>query len=169
MKERGVMPQKPRLIQLPLAGKVFLVVLAIVYTIYLVALVRYLSPVGLISISEHATGENLSVVMQHWTVANMQSATDADEQINNTTDLTEQSSDTSAAKAAQQEGQPPASGESTYPLSTVGKIFFTNSSGQNFVCSGTAIVSQNQSTVDTAGHCLYWQNDWTQNVIFCPL
>ncbi len=100
------MPQKPRLIQLPLAGKVFLVVLAIVYTIYLVALVRYLSPVGLISISEHATGENLSVVMQHWTVANMQSATDADEQINNTTDLTEQSSDTSAAKAAQQEGQP---------------------------------------------------------------
>jgi V8-like Glu-specific endopeptidase len=169
MKERGVMSRKPRLIQLPLAGKVFLCVLAVVYVVYLVALARYLSPVGTVAISEHSIGANLNVVMQHWTVANMQSATDADEQINNAANLTPQSSDTSTAKATQQEGQPPKSGEASYPLSTVGKVFFTNSSGQNFVCSGTAVASLNQSVVDTAGHCLYWQGGWTQNIIFCPL
>jgi V8-like Glu-specific endopeptidase len=37
------------------------------------------------------------------------------------------------------------------------------------VCSGTAVASLNHSVVDTAGHCLYWNSDWVQNVIFCPL
>ena len=37
--------------------------------------------------------------------------------------------------------------------SHVGKIFFTLG-GQNFVCSGNAVSSANESTVATAGHCL---------------
>lgn len=37
--------------------------------------------------------------------------------------------------------------------SHVGKVFFTLG-GQNFVCSGNAVSSANESTVATAGHCL---------------
>jgi hypothetical protein len=73
-----------------------------------------------------------------------------------------------ASKGAQQQGQRPRSGETSYPLSTVGKIFATTASGQDFVCSGTAVVSSNRSVVDTAGHCL-WNGNWVENLIFCPL
>jgi hypothetical protein len=41
---------------------------------------------------------------------------------------------------------------SVYPAMH-GKVFFTDS-GVNYVCSGTALTSQNQSVVWTAGHCV---------------
>ncbi|MBO0778896.1 MAG: hypothetical protein J2P37_08735 [Ktedonobacteraceae bacterium] len=59
----------------------------------------------------------------------------------------------------------------SYPLSTVGKVFFV-SGGRNFVCSGTSINSPNKSLVDTAGHCLYdheHNGGWSRNWIFCPM
>jgi len=102
----------------------------------------------------------------------MSSAIDADQLIDNTgnsVDYTQASSDTSAGKAALQDGQAPGNGNVDYPLSTVGKVFFSNASGQNMVCSGTAVVSSNHNTFDTAGHCLYWNGGWVRNVIFCPL
>jgi V8-like Glu-specific endopeptidase len=40
------------------------------------------------------------------------------------------------------------------PTSTNGKVFFTDG-GSNFVCSGTALLSGNSSTVWTAGHCVH--------------
>ena len=40
-----------------------------------------------------------------------------------------------------------------YP-SAHGKVFFTDNSGVNYVCSGTALVSTNKSVVWTAGHCV---------------
>lgn len=40
-----------------------------------------------------------------------------------------------------------------FPTSTNGKVYFTDS-GVNYVCSGTAISSSNQSVVWTAGHCV---------------
>jgi V8-like Glu-specific endopeptidase len=39
------------------------------------------------------------------------------------------------------------------PASTHGKVFFT-SRGTDYVCSGTALASQNRSVVWTAGHCV---------------
>ncbi len=39
------------------------------------------------------------------------------------------------------------------PVSHIGKVFFTLG-GQDYVCSGNAVVSANESTVSTAGHCL---------------
>lgn len=72
-------------------------------------------------------------------------------------------------KAVQQEGQAPSDGNLSFPLSTVGKIFFSDSAGRNYVCSGTAVVSNNHSVVDTAGHCLYGQGQWMRNEMFCPL
>src|SRR6266487_4356773 len=167
-----MMPQLQRLILHPLAGKIFLCVLASVYLVYLVAFVRFLSTslsAPPQTIIEHPVNTNPDVAVKHWTAASMRDATDVDNQIGPAFDLTQGSNDTSQGKAAQQQGQPPRNGNLSYPLSTVGKVFFSNRAGQDLVCSGTAVVSSNQSVVDTAGHCLYWNGDWVQNLIFCPL
>jgi len=172
MKERGMMPQLHRLILHPLTGKIFLCVLASVYLVYLVGFARFLSTslsAPPVTISEHPVETSPNAVVRHWTGASMRDATDADLLISQASDLTQGSNDTSLGKAAQQQGQPPRDGNLSYPLSTVGKVFFTNAAGQNLVCSGTAVASLNQSVVDTAGHCLYLYGDWVQNVIFCPL
>ncbi len=166
------MPQLHRLILHPLTGKIFLCVLASVYLVYLVGFARFLSTslsAPPVTISEHPVETSPNAVVKHWTGASMRDATDADLLISQASDLTQGSSDTSLGKAAQQQGQPPRDGNLSYPLSTVGKVFFTNAAGQNLVCSGTAAASLNQSVVDTAGHCLYLYGDWVQNVIFCPL
>ena len=167
-----MMPQLQRLILHPLAGKIFLCVLASVYLVYLVAFVRFLSTslsTPSQTIIEHPVNTNPDVAVKHWTAVSMRDATDVDQQIGPAFELTQGSNDTSLGKAAQQQGQPPRNGNLSYPLSTVGKVFFSNRAGQDLVCSGTAVVSSNQSVVDTAGHCLYWNGDWVQNLIFCPL
>lgn len=122
------------------------------------------------TIVDHAENADPSAVLQHWTTANMLAATesDADQQIDNAANSPQGGTDINAGKATQQDGQPPRDGNALFPLSTVGKIFFTNA-GQDYVCSGTAVVSSNHNTVDTAGHCLYWNGSWVQNLIFCPL
>ena len=55
-----------------------------------------------------------------------------------------------------------------YPVSTVGKLFFTQT-GQNFVCSASVI---GRSTLATAGHCVHagnnLQSGFSTNVLFCP-
>jgi len=166
------MPQKPRLIQLPLAGKIFLCVLAGVYIVYLVTFGKALFP-SLFSpsttITEHSVETSPSIAIQYWTAASMRNAINADEQIDSASNLTQANIDTSQATAERQEGQPSPDENLSYPTSTVGKVFFSNASGQNMVCSGTAVKSLNQNVVDTAGHCLYWNRAWVQNVIFCPL
>ncbi len=166
------MPRQQRLIQLPLVGRVLLCLLAGVYLVYLVALGRFLYTTVLApadTIIEDQIATNPTLVIQHWTAASMQNAIVADQQNGNTFDLTQGSNDQNLGKAAKQQGQPPSNGESSYPLSTVGKVFFTNASGQDMVCSGTAVASTNHSVVDTAGHCLYWNGNWVHNLIFCPL
>ena len=107
---------------------------------------------------------NPNVVLKHWTAASMHNAIDTDQRISNAADLTQGSIDTSLGKATQQQGQPPHNGSLSYPLSTVGKVFFTNAAGRDSACSGTAIKSLNQSVVDTAGHCLYWNGGWVQQL-----
>ena len=53
--------------------------------------------------------------------------------------------------AAAQQIPPPYTSQ---PTSTNGKVFFTDD-GLNYVCSGTAVLSGNRSTVWTAGHCVH--------------
>ncbi|MFL5693862.1 MAG: trypsin-like serine peptidase, partial [Ktedonobacteraceae bacterium] len=166
------MPRQHRRIQLPPVSTIFLCVLGGVYLVYLLALGNFAYTwvsARSETIIEHPVNTNPDVVIKHWTMANMRNAIDADQQINNASALTQESIDTSQGKAAQQEGQPPRNGNPAYPLSTVGKVFFTSSAGQDYVCSGTAVASLNQSVVDSAGHCLYWNGDWVKNMIFCPL
>jgi len=122
-----MMPQLQRLILHPLAGKIFLCVLASVYLVYLVAFVRFLSTslsTPSQTIIEHPVNTNPDVAVKHWTAASMRDATDVDQQIGPAFELTQGSNDTSLGKAAQQQGQPPRNGNLSYPLSTVGKVFF---------------------------------------------
>ena len=171
MKERGMMPQLDRFILHPLTGKIFLSLLASAYLIYLVAFGHVLTASSFgpeVTIIEQSVNTNPDLAVQYCTATNMQSAIDADQQIGLTSDLTQVSIDINLGKAAQQDGQPPRNGNNSYPLSTIGRVFLTNAAGQNLSCSGTAVVSNNASVVDTAGHCLYLNGNWMRNVIFCP-
>jgi hypothetical protein len=60
----------------------------------------------------------------------------------------------------------------SYPYSTIGKVFFTDSqTGINYACSGTAVNSNNKNVVDTAGYCVNQGNNsgnWYTNWVFCP-
>lgn len=56
----------------------------------------------------------------------------------------------------------------SFPLSTVGKVFFS-SGGKNYVCSGSSVASDNRSVVDTAGHCIFNNGNWVSNWVFCPM
>ncbi|GAC1404821.1 MAG: peptidase [Ktedonobacteraceae bacterium] len=167
-----MMPRLHQFILHPLTGKVFLCLLACAYLVYLVSWARFLSPSLLFPsdiISEHLVVTNPSDILKHWTVTSMSSATDADQLLDAAPNLTQGSTDQNPGKSVQQPGQPPRDKHLVYPLSTVGKVFFTNAFGQDSMCSGTAVTSRNHSVVDTAGHCLYWYGDWVRNMIFCPL
>lgn len=151
---------------------IFLCVLGSVYLVYLVALAHSWYPALFTptqTIVEHPVNASASVIMQHWSPASMRSAIDADQQFSTTPSLTQGSSTDSVVRATRQRGQSPRTGNAAYPLSTVGRIFFNNEAGQDVSCSGTAVISTNRSTVDTAGHCLYWRGGWSRNLIFCPL
>jgi hypothetical protein len=101
---------------------------------------------GLLSAPAHATppaaakavGQSRSEVVAYWTAERMRNATPVE-----------------AAKA----GQGP---KAAYPFTRYepatynpahGKVFFTDG-GVNYVCSGTALASGNESVVWTAGHCV---------------
>lgn len=167
-----MMERLQRFILHPLTSKVFLYVLAGTYVMYLAIAGHSLSAslfTPTITISDYTVQTPASVVFQHWTTANMQAAINADVQPDPSLTLTQENPDPNAGKGAKQQGQLPNDKSLNYPLSTVGKVFFTTSTGRDSMCSGTAVVSANHNTVDTAGHCLYLYGGWASNVIFCPL
>lgn len=77
-----------------------------------------------------------------------------------------------ASSASFTSGAVPSSSYRTYPYSTIGRIFFTDPvDGLNYACSGTAITSQNESVVWTAGHCVHGGgagNAYYTNWVFMP-
>jgi hypothetical protein len=121
-------------------------------------------------------------VLAYWTPARMQSAHSADELLANakfTKPPTQRgASGVGAPVLPKHTGvtpfatKVPHSSYSTFPYSTVGKVFFTDpATGLNYVCSGAAVNSTNLSVVDTAGHCVVnggSGNDWYTNWVFCP-
>lgn len=96
-------------------------------------------------------------VADYWTADRMQSAIPGDvlaskalERGNrSSTDIVEKGkkSDVKATKGK------PTIAQSEAPVKHIGKVFFTMG-GSNYVCSGNAVTSANESTVSTAGHCL---------------
>ena len=101
-------------------------------------------------------------MIRYWTVERMQKAVPA-------------SRDSRPAPAAAKpaKGGGTSAGTSTevplpYP-SAFGKVFFTSISGVNYVCSGTAVTSTNESVVWTAGHCVNeGPGDYYKNFLFVP-
>jgi V8-like Glu-specific endopeptidase len=77
-----------------------------------------------------------------------------------------------AAPAPRAGSIPYTSGELTdtlsFPNRVHGKVFFTRPGSGNFVCSGTAVDANNQSTVITAGHCVRFEGNWSTNFAFVP-
>jgi V8-like Glu-specific endopeptidase len=57
-----------------------------------------------------------------------------------------------------------------FPERTSGKVFFTDASGTDYACSGTAISSENESVVWTAGHCVNGgaSQTWVEDWVFIP-
>lgn len=156
----------------PLTAKMFLFLLACSYLVYLASWGSFLSGLLLFpskAISEHSVQTHLDESLRHWMPITMQNATDVDAFNASSSQLTQARTDISANKAVKQQGKSPQDTSIDYPLSTIGKVFFTTSTGRDSMCSGTAIISSNRNTVDTAGHCLYLFGGWSSNVIFCPL
>jgi V8-like Glu-specific endopeptidase len=101
------------------------------------------------------TGQARGKVVDYWTEDRMRGAIAADKRL-------------PQAKPSQG-GATSASTEVPLPYpSAHGKVFFTDS-GVNYVCSGTAVSSVNQSVVWTAGHCVNeGPGDFFTNFMFVP-
>jgi hypothetical protein len=112
------------------------------------ALILIVSAVGVATAEArpvvHANEETRAQVVRYWTSERMERAKPAERVAGQT------------PKAKPGSGSNPATSTEVplpYP-SAEGKVFFTSNSGVNYVCSGSAILSTNQSVVWTAGHCV---------------
>lgn len=56
----------------------------------------------------------------------------------------------------------------SFPNRVHGKVFFTKPGVGNFVCSGTVVDGTNDSTVITAGHCVFGGGGFYTNWVFVP-
>ena len=94
-----------------------------------------------------AVAQDKAAVERYWTAERMRNAKPADKVL---------AGRAPAARAAKKRTAatqiPPP--YTTAPTRTNGKVFFTDD-GVNYVCSGTALLSSNRSTVWTAGHCVH--------------
>ena len=98
-------------------------------------------------VEQHSVSESASSIENYWTADRMRSAKPAEQQFGG-----------AAAARAEAAALPWTSEEITTPYtqaptSTHGKVFFTLG-GNDYVCSGTALLSGNKSVVWTAGHCV---------------
>ncbi|GAA4636315.1 hypothetical protein GCM10023196_085570 [Actinoallomurus vinaceus] len=55
------------------------------------------------------------------------------------------------------------------PATTIGKLYFTDTSGEGHWCTATTIASNNRSTIWTAGHCVTdGKKHWYSKFLFAP-
>lgn len=110
----------------------------------------------------HSSGQSSAAVAQYWTAERMQRAVPADRGSRPLSAVPKASKGGSSSTAASTEVPLP------YP-SAYGKVFFTSNSGVNYVCSGSALVSANESVVWTAGHCVNeGPGAFYKNFLFVP-
>ena len=114
------------------------------------------------SVESKRVKQSRAEVVSYWTQERMRDAKPAERQL--------------AGKPGNGGGKKQAAGAATevpgpyttYPTNTNGKVFFTEN-GVNYVCSGTALQSGNESVVWTAGHCLNeGPGDYATNWAFVP-
>jgi V8-like Glu-specific endopeptidase len=145
--------------------KILLVLVGVLYVVYMFNFIPSLfhSSSSTSAIDSYTEGSSASVELNYWNSANMQNASEQDISSINLGDQSQQTT-TTVAQKVQVDGSLK---DNTNPQVTVGKIFFSVGS-QNYVCSGTSVIAANKNSVDTAGHCLYYNGTWSTNVIFCP-
>lgn len=109
----------------------------------------------------HPSGQSSAAVARYWTAERMQRAVPADRGSRATP---------AAGKPSKGGGSSAASTEVPLPYpSAYGKVFFTSNSGVNYVCSGSALLSANESVVWTAGHCVNeGPGAFYKNFLFVP-
>jgi hypothetical protein len=125
----------------------------------LVACALVVAPAQAARVKEKAVTQSKAAIQNYWTAERMAKAKPADHLIGGNGALQQRSS---AAFAPAQQIPPPYTSQ---PTSTNGKVFFSDG-GTPYVCSGTAVLSGNRSTVWTAGHCVHdgasgFHTNWT--------
>jgi hypothetical protein len=126
-----------------------------------------LASVASASVESKRVNQSRAEVVSYWTPERMRNAKPADRQIG-------------GKPVPNAKGGKPGTGTkpgsavevtssyTTFPTSTNGKVFFTEN-GLNYVCSGTALASGNESVVWTAGHCVNeGPGDYVTNWAFVP-
>lgn len=121
----------------------------------------------------HRVGQSPASARAYWTAERMRAAIPADR-------VREAGRNVPAAKPGGSAGgggktsplfttfQPPLAELTTQPVSTNGRVFFSDGTW-NYSCSGTAVQSDNQSVVLTAGHCVNeGPGDYYFNWTFAP-
>jgi V8-like Glu-specific endopeptidase len=96
-----------------------------------------------------AVAQDTAAVKRYWTAERMRNALPADKVLTAAGKVV--SPRPKKKRAAAVQIPPPYTSQ---PTSTNGKVFFSDD-GLNYVCSGTALLSGNSSTVWTAGHCVH--------------
>ena len=108
----------------------------------------------------HKNKESRAKVVRYWTAERMRDAIPA----SRTAGQAPKSRPSSGGSSSATSFEPPL----PYP-SAHGKVFFTDNSGVNYVCSGSAITSTNKSVVWTAGHCVNeGPGNFYKNFLFVP-
>jgi V8-like Glu-specific endopeptidase len=96
--------------------------------------------------------QDKAAVEQYWTADRMANAIPADKKLTASGKVAAAGKKKTQAAAGSAVQVPPP--YTSYPTRTNGKVFFSDG-GSNYVCSGTALLSGNRSTVWTAGHCVH--------------
>jgi hypothetical protein len=107
-----------------------------------------LVPAAQAKVETKAVAQDKTAVQRYWTAERMRNAIPADKVLSGNFAPVPRK----APRLAPAQQIPPP--YTSQPTSTNGKVFFTDG-GSNFVCSGTAVLSGNSSTVWTAGHCVH--------------
>jgi V8-like Glu-specific endopeptidase len=109
----------------------------------------------------HLNQEPDEKVIRYWTAERMRQAVPADRDSRPLPSAKPEKGGGTSAGASSEVTQP-------YP-SAYGKVFFTSNSGVNYVCSGAAVLSANESVVWTAGHCVNeGPGAFYKNFLFVP-
>jgi V8-like Glu-specific endopeptidase len=109
----------------------------------------------------HVNPESREKVVAYWTAERMRQALPAQRDSRPVPAAKPQSASGTSAGVSSEVPQP-------YP-SAYGKVFFTSNSGVNYVCSGAAVNSANESVVWTAGHCVNeGPGAFYKNFLFVP-
>ncbi|GAA3607745.1 trypsin-like serine peptidase [Agrococcus terreus] len=119
----------------------------------------------------HTVGASASATSAYWTSDRMEAAVDADRLVAGQSRGASQ--DVAAGAPATVPGRAPQTSAKPQPVSVapvahIGKVFFTLG-GVDYVCSGNSVVSANERTVSTAGHCLNeGPGAFATNFVFAP-